>query len=582
MRGLLAYPLLLCVGKLTLAAPIESPKCPDYSHYSRQKHEPYSSGVHQLPFQRPSAECRTFVSQDVEDTIARMQSIIKDPDLYRLFENTFPNTLDTAIKWRGYAWADEEERSTFTEEELTFIITGDIDAMWLRDSANQVLSYLPILTASDSPDSLASLFRGVINLHSRYIKIAPYCHAFQPPLEAQSEISPQVNGAYFRNKLEHAYNRTTVFDCKWELDSLASFLQLSSSYYNATLDLSPFTKYKWMDTVEVLLSAAAGMRRGSYLADGHVDFPPYTFVGQTDRSTETTANNGLGNPVNLGTGLVRSTFRPSDDGTIFQLLIPSNMMFAAHLSSCALIMDAIGTQRASSLGVQMRDMAAGIYADIERLAIIDLPKYGKVYAFEVDGYSSHNMMDDANIPGLLSAPLFGYGSISDEIYQNTRRFVLSEDNPYWSWGPVISGIGGAHCGLGKAWPLALIVRILTSRDAAEIRGQLKQLLGTTGGLGLIHESVNGWGEHDWSRQWFSWANGMFGQMIIEMRMRSAFKLATIPQILVPNVANGDTGMNDTFVPGFSSDGADTRTTSREQGTVILGTMNLGHHEPWTP
>lgn len=126
MRGLLAYPLLLCVGKLTLAAPIESPKCPDYSHYSRQKHEPYSSGVHQLPFQRPSAECRTFVSQDVEDTIARMQSIIKDPDLYRLFENTFPNTLDTAIKWRGYAWADEEERSTFTEEELTFIITGDM------------------------------------------------------------------------------------------------------------------------------------------------------------------------------------------------------------------------------------------------------------------------------------------------------------------------------------------------------------------------------------------------------------------------------------------------------------------------
>lgn len=374
--------------------------------------------------------------------------------------------------------------------------------MWLRDSANQILSYLPLLKESKSPDSLASLFRGVINLHSRYIKIEPYCHAFQPPLEAQSEVSPQVNGAYYRNKLAHPYNRTTVFDCKWELDSLASFLQLSSSYYNATSDLSPFTRYKWMDTVEVILSAAAGMRRGSYLADGHVDFPPFTFVGQTDRSTETTANNGLGNPVNLGTGLVRSTFRPSDDGTIFQLLVPSNMMFAAHLSSGALIMDAVGSQRASSLAVQMREMASGIYADIERLAIIELPKYGKVYAFEVDGYSSHNMMDDANLPGLLSAPLFGYGSISDEVYQNTRRFVLSEDNPYWSWGPVISGIGGAHCGLGKAWPLALIVRVLTSRDEDEIRGQLKQLLGTTDGLGLIHESINGWYEQDWSRQWY--------------------------------------------------------------------------------
>lgn len=127
MRRLLPYPLLLlCIGQLTPAAPIESPKCPDYSQYSKRKHEPYSSGVHHLPFQRPSPECRTYVSQDVEDTIVRMQSIIKDPDLYRLFENTFPNTLDTTIKWRGYAWADEEERGAFSDEELTFMITGDM------------------------------------------------------------------------------------------------------------------------------------------------------------------------------------------------------------------------------------------------------------------------------------------------------------------------------------------------------------------------------------------------------------------------------------------------------------------------
>lgn len=127
MRGLLPSPLLLlCVGRLALAAPIESPTCPDYSQYSKEKHEPFSAGVHHLPFQRPSQGCRTFLSQDVEDTIARMQSVIKDPDLYRLFENTFPNTLDTAIKWRGYAWEDEEDRTTFSDEELTFIITGDM------------------------------------------------------------------------------------------------------------------------------------------------------------------------------------------------------------------------------------------------------------------------------------------------------------------------------------------------------------------------------------------------------------------------------------------------------------------------
>ena len=126
MRGLLPYPiLLLCIDAFTNAAPVKPLTCPDYSQYSKQRNEPFSSGVRQLPFQRPRADCRTFVSQEVEDTIARMQTTIQDPDLYRLFENTFPNTLDTAIKWRGYAWA-EEGGNTFSDEELAFIITGDM------------------------------------------------------------------------------------------------------------------------------------------------------------------------------------------------------------------------------------------------------------------------------------------------------------------------------------------------------------------------------------------------------------------------------------------------------------------------
>lgn len=142
--------------------------------------------------------------------------------------------------------------------------------MWLRDSANQILSYLPVLQPSEDPNSLAALFRGVINVQSRYIKVTPYCHAFQPPPE--SGIHMQYNGAYTMNTVHMfeklGYDQTKTFDCKWELDSLASFLQISSDYYNATGDIGPFQKYQWEDTVEVILAAAEAMRTATYTPDG--------------------------------------------------------------------------------------------------------------------------------------------------------------------------------------------------------------------------------------------------------------------------------------------------------------------------
>lgn len=156
--------------------------CPDYKVYAAEHHGPYSDGPYNLSYQRPPLPCRTWNSSEVEDTIERMRDTIADPDLYRVFQNSFPNTLDTAIRWHGVA-------SNNSDEELTFIITGDINAMWLRDSANQLQSYLPLLTANDSIDSLASLFRGCINLQSRYINTSPHCNAFQPPEEAGLGVS---------------------------------------------------------------------------------------------------------------------------------------------------------------------------------------------------------------------------------------------------------------------------------------------------------------------------------------------------------------------------------------------------------
>ncbi|KAF2261804.1 hypothetical protein CC78DRAFT_535408 [Lojkania enalia] len=500
MRGSRTLTLLSGIPLLALA------QCPDYSGYSAQKHEPLSSGKYKLSYARPSEECRTFKSQGVEDIISRLESKIKDPDLYRLFSNSYPNTLDTAIKWKGYA-------TNNSDEELTFVITGDINAMWLRDSANQMQSYLPLLNASTDPNSIASLYRGVINLQARYLLESPYCNSFQPPVE--SGIGAAPNPSASDDIVYPGYSDDFVFECKYELDSLAAFLEVSSNYYNATGDSAFFGKFQWVQAIEALLKVAEDMKRPTYGEDGAVLANPYTFSRFTRRSTETFSNDGAGNPTANGTGLIRSGFRPSDDSTIFQLFIPANMMFSAYLSSTSEILSKLGN---TELAQRTADLSNSLRAAIEKHGVVEHPKFGKIYAFEVDGFGSATIMDDANIPSLLSTPFLGY-PVDMQTYKNTRSLILSASNPYYMRGPAISAVGGPHTGPGLAWPMASIVRILTSDDDEEIVGELKQLLGSTAGLGLMHESVNSWDANWWSRQWFSWANGLFGQMILDLEDR---------------------------------------------------------------
>ncbi|KAL9592278.1 MAG: hypothetical protein Q9179_006876 [Wetmoreana sp. 5 TL-2023] len=524
--GVWLSPILLSWGNRLwgLAAPTREQPCPRYDEYAKYRnHEPFSEGRHRLPYQRPIEKCRTFPSPAVENTLFRLKNKIADPDLFRLFENTYPNTLDTAVLWTGFAW-ENGTRGRNTDEDLAFVITGDINAMWLRDSANQVLSYLPLLEPSASPKSIAALFRGLINLQSRYIKITPYCHAFQPPPE--SGIPLGTNLAYYQNNVNPPYDPNKTFDCKWELDSLASFLHMSSEYYNATKDIRPFTKYRWVETVRVILDAVEAMRTATYTPDGHVAPSGYTMTGFTNRATETTSNDGLGNPVKY-TGMIRSTFRPSDDATIYQFLIPSNMMFARYLEAASLIMSRIPTQEATNLTIRMRAMASEIRAGITDHGIVHHPLFGPIFAFEVDGYGSRNLMDDANLPSLLSAAMMGYVSPRDEVYLNSRLFALSTENPYWMHGSTLSAVGGPHLGPMKSWPLASIVRAMTSDDGSgeEVKEEIIAILNTTDGLGLIHESVKSWDVKDWTRRWFSWANGMFGQLILDVEKTRPFLLA---------------------------------------------------------
>ena len=219
--------------------------CPDYTTYSQQYHAPFSAGKYNLSSQRPIYPCRTWNSTDVNELIQDYKSVIKDPDLYQLFSNAWPNSLDTTIAYHGYADAA-------TGEESTFIITGDINAMWLRDSANQLQSYLSVLKPSNITYSIAGLYRGAINLQSRYLLINPYCNSFQAPPEAK--IPPAVNGAAHSDMVKPPFNNQTVFECKvsrdviffrfilnrfqYEIDSLCGFLKLSRSYWQNSNDAS--------------------------------------------------------------------------------------------------------------------------------------------------------------------------------------------------------------------------------------------------------------------------------------------------------------------------------------------------------
>lgn len=505
--------ILNAVAVLAVFSQVIHADCPDYSQYSQLSHPPLSAGKYQLAYQRPDPACRTFNSSIVESTIASMESVIKDPDLYRLFENSFPNSLDTAVKWKGFA-------ANNSEEELTFLITGDINAMWLRDSANQMQSYLPLVEANASYNSLASLYRGVINLQARYVIEAPHCNSFQPPIE--SGLPPEQNQAT-PDDFNPSVSNQTVFECKYELDSLAAFLEISTNYYEATGDIEFFRKFQWVDAINAVLDTTEALLVGTYASNGSVNVSPYTWERQTTSATETLDNSGRGNPVQDGTGLVRSAFRPSDDSTTYQLFIPANMMFSRYLDSASEIMAAVGGQR--NLANRMHNFAQSIRMAITTHGIVNDAIYGQVYAFEVDGFGSVNRMDDANIPSLLSAPFLGYLNVTDPIYQNTRKFILSKDNPYFMRGPVINAVGGPHAGLGQAWPMASIIRIFTSSDDSEITQALKEIVSSTDGLGLIHESINSFDATKWTRQWFSWANGLFGQCLLDLKTRKPGVLA---------------------------------------------------------
>ncbi|RMZ76703.1 hypothetical protein DV737_g4685, partial [Chaetothyriales sp. CBS 132003] len=501
--------------------------CPEYTQYALGYHKPVSEGPLQLPFQRPHPRCRTFSSPAVEKVIDDLFPNLKDRDLAQIFRNAFPNTLDTTVRWHVDGDNNQASKSGLMRDldrwqgAQSFIVTGDINAEWLRDSTNQLSQYQSL--ASTSPE-ISKLLLGAINTQVEYVLQSPYCNAFQPP--SSSGLSPVHSG--MEDYVHPAYESSVVFECKYELDSLANFLSLSNQFHAAT-GSTAFITQRWFKALNTLMSVLDAQSQPTFDSATHEYLHnQYTFSRHTSSGTETLNLRGIGNPLAADTGLIRSAFRPSDDATTFGFLIPANAMMSVELNRTSQILSSYApTVALHSTSRAVSDLAANLAARSQRIrtgiydhAVIEHPVHGKVLAYEVDGYGSHLLMDDANVPSLLSLPLLGFVDASDDIYQNTRRMILSPANPYYLSGKHFAGIGGPHVGLRNAWPMSVLVQAMTSsNNESEIIECLERVKNVSI-FGLINESVNvetgvtpvvGDGM---TRPWFAWANSVFAQTIL--------------------------------------------------------------------
>ena len=394
------------------------------------------------------------------------------PGLWEMFRKCFLSTIETTV-----------------QESVgdTFVITGDIPAMWLRDSTAQVLHYLRF---ADAPE-MASMIEGLLSRQADCILRDPYANAFN---REENSFKP--------------YNDTPrasdwVWERKYEIDSLCYPLWLAEKYLDKTGNTGFLTE-KFLKALETVLDVLrTEQNHGS---------SPYRFQRTDCAPSDTLPWEGMGNPVSY-TGMTWSGFRPSDDACEYGYLIPSNFFAVRAMEAARKLAKAAGredlTQRAMELQQTIRE-------GIREYATLEHPRFGTIYAYETDGFGNYNLMDDANVPSLLALPYLEACEANDPIYRNTRSFVLSSSNPYYYEGALAKGIGSPHTPEGYIWHISLCVQAMTSTDDREIAELVKRLLTTHGGTGFMHEGFDPNAPENFTRDWFAWANSMFGELIYRL------------------------------------------------------------------
>ena len=407
---------------------------------------------------------------DLFKAVESFENRIDDPDFKKLFHNAFFNTILTTV--------------FFEEDGSAFVITGDIPAMWLRDSAAQVMQYLHF--AKECP-SVRELVKAVLKKQFSFILIDPYANAFNREANGRGHVH------------DIPKNSPWVWERKFELDSLCYPLWLLTRYVAATGDESAMDDL-FLQAFDKVISTFRTEQR-------HKSFSPY-YHERVDRRHEQWC--GYGAPVKEN-GLVWSGYRPSDDNCTYNYYIPGNMFICSVLEKLRPLFVKMGDLEREK---KCADLSDEIRRALDECAAAEAPNGTKIYALETDGLGNHNVMDDANVPNLLSLPYVDYPFVDKKLYENTRAYMLSKSNPYYFEGSAITGIGSPHTPDGYVWPLSLIVQAMTSNDAEEIRNCVSMIAHSTGGTHYIHESVQKDNDKVFTRPWFAWANSFFADLVL--------------------------------------------------------------------
>lgn len=386
---------------------------------------------------------------------------------------------------------------TLGDDGTAFVITGDIPAMWMRDSTTQLTPYLRFL---GSCPPLADLVAAVVRRQLACLDHDPYANAF----------NDGPTGAHY--DADDVCDDPHVWEQKYEIDSLAYPVTLAHRLWRETgrTDLFDERAHRVLRTIVRQLRA-----------EQDHDASAYRFQRDTDIPTETLARDGRGTAVGH-TGMTWSGFRPSDDACTYGYNVPANLFAAQALLAIGdlaveVLHDPLLADDAWRLS---REPVAGVGA----FGVVDAPAGsgsahgalsggGRIYAYEVDGLGGVLCMDDANTPSLLSLPLVAPDVYDESVWRTTREFVLSPANPYYVTGSAANGIGSPHTEPGRVWPIALAVEALTGTPADRVR-ILDLLARTDGGTGRMHEAFDASDPTAYSRPWFSWADSMFCELAL--------------------------------------------------------------------
>ena len=439
----------------------------------------FAMGQNDFVTKRPPLAARKFTSEAVEAAIVKIKKQIANPELAWLFENCFPNTLDTTV-----------DVAMINGKPDTYVITGDIDAMWLRDSTAQVWPYLSLIK---NDAKLQQLVAGVINRQKKCILLDRYANAFYKDENKVSEWKSDLTEM-----------KPGIHERKWEIDSLCYPIRLAYHYWKYTGDTTVFDA-DWVYSIELTVQTFKEQQRKE-------NNGPYSFQRTTAWATDGVPLAGYGYPVKP-VGLICSMFRPSDDATIYPFLVPSNFFAVQSLRQAAQMLNSI--QHNTKLANECTELATEVEKALQQYAIINHTTFGKILAYEVNGFGSFNLMDDANVPSLLSLPYLGAVKATDPLYLNTRKLLLSANNPFFFKGKAAEGIGGPHAGMFMIWPLSIIMRGLTATTAAEVKLCLDMLKKTHGNTGFMHESFHKDDATNFTRKWFAWANTIFGELVMQ-------------------------------------------------------------------